>query len=243
MNPELPGVNMYITTCLHGVDLRFTPRCYLCKPWPDDSPVWKVASPGHVHEGEWCAMCVEAGGEARERTLRERGWVDQFDTTTWRCGGPSNRGQSQQYPGRFLLNLRKTYPEMMADDALQMFSGASDFGVTTDFREETGADIIAPFDAIPRPDGSFSAVIADPPYADHWQGQWHGGLPKPKHILREAVRLVRPGGLIGILHIIVIPAYAEFGVTRVALHPVLAGPNNAIRVFNVLRAALEEPTP
>jgi hypothetical protein len=61
MNPELPGVNMYITTCLHGVDLRFTPRCYLCKPWPDDSPVWKVTSPGHVHEGEWCAMCVEHG--------------------------------------------------------------------------------------------------------------------------------------------------------------------------------------
>ena len=165
-----------------------------------------------------------------------------IDTTTWRCGGPSNRGQFQQYPGRFLFNLRKTYPEMMADDALQMFSGASDFGVTTDYREETGADIIAPFDAIPRPDGSFSAVIADPPYADHWQGQWHGGLPKPKHILREAVRLVRPGGLVGILHIIVIPAYAEFGVTRVALHPVLAGPNNAIRVFNVFRAALEEPT-
>jgi len=41
--------------------LRFTPRCYLCKPWPDDSPAWKVTSPGHVHEGEWCAMCVEHG--------------------------------------------------------------------------------------------------------------------------------------------------------------------------------------
>ena len=61
MNPEFPGVNIYITTCRHGVDLRFTPRCYLCKPWPDDSPVWKVTSPGHVHEGEWCALCVEHG--------------------------------------------------------------------------------------------------------------------------------------------------------------------------------------
>ena len=59
-------MNMWMTTCLHGVDLRFTPRCYLCKPWPDDSPVWKVTSPGHVHEGEWCAMCVEHGAyEAR----------------------------------------------------------------------------------------------------------------------------------------------------------------------------------
>ena len=42
----------------------FTPRCYLCKPWPDDSPVWKVASPGHVHDGEWCALCVEHGRAA-----------------------------------------------------------------------------------------------------------------------------------------------------------------------------------
>ena len=26
------GGNLYITTCVHGVDLRFTPRCYLCRP-------------------------------------------------------------------------------------------------------------------------------------------------------------------------------------------------------------------
>jgi hypothetical protein len=124
---------------------------------------------------------------------------------------------------------------MMADDALQMFSGSSDWGVTTDMRAETGADIVAPFDAIPCPDGSFGAVLADPPYADHWQGQWHGDLPRPKHILREASRLVRPGGLIGILHIIVIPAYRELSVWRIGLHPVLAGPNNAIRVLNVFQ--------
>jgi len=37
------------------------------------------------------------------------------------------------------------------------------------------------------------------------------------------------------LHIIVIPAYKELGVERIALHPVLCGPNNAIRVFNVFR--------
>jgi len=27
-----PGVNFYITTCIHGLDLRLVPRCYLCKP-------------------------------------------------------------------------------------------------------------------------------------------------------------------------------------------------------------------
>lgn len=34
--PPLIGVNDFITNCRHGVDLRFVPRCYLCRP---DQPV------------------------------------------------------------------------------------------------------------------------------------------------------------------------------------------------------------
>lgn len=158
-----------------------------------------------------------------------------INTETWLCGPPSSKGQYQQYPSRFIYNVRKTYPSMLSDNTLHMFSGSSSIGVTTDFREETGADIIAPYDALPIDAGAFEAVLADPPYADHWQNQWHGGLPKPKTILREASRVVKSGGLVGILHIIIIPAYKEFGVERIALHPILAGPNNAIRVFNVFR--------
>lgn len=158
-----------------------------------------------------------------------------MDTTTWLCGGPPANGQYQRYPGRFLFNVKRTYPELMQPNVLHMFSGSSEIGVTTDIRPETGADIVAPFDAIPCPDNSFSGTLADPPYADHWQGQWHGSLPKPKHILKEAVRLTQTGGLVAILHIIIIPAYRELGVERVALHPVLTGPNNAIRVLNVFR--------
>lgn len=158
-----------------------------------------------------------------------------IDVTTWKCGPPTTHGQFQQYPSRFIYNVRKNYPEMLSANALHMFSGASDLGITTDFRGETNATIIAPYDAIPRPDDSFDAIIADPPYADAYQGTWGGVLPKPKTILKEAARLVKPGGLIGILHIIIIPAYKELGVTRIALHPILAGPNNAIRVFNVFR--------
>lgn len=158
-----------------------------------------------------------------------------MNTDTWLCGPPPARGQFQRYPGRFLYNVKRTYPELMRANVLHMFSGSSEHGVTTDLRPETGADIVAPFDAIPRDSESFSGVLADPPYADHWQGQWHGDLPKPKHILREAVRLTQVGGLIAILHVIIIPAYRELGVERVALHPVLTGPNNAIRVLNVFR--------
>ncbi len=163
-----------------------------------------------------------------------------MDIDTWLCGPPPATGQRQRYPARFIEHLRRAYPLFLTVGSLHMFAGSSEYGTTTDMREETDADIIAPFDQIPRPDSSFVAVLADPPYADHYQGEWGGDLPKPKHILREAARLVEPGGLIGILHIIVVPAYEELRVTRVALHPILAGPNNAIRVFNVLRKFDEE---
>jgi len=159
----------------------------------------------------------------------------KLDTTTWLCGPPSAKGQFQQYPSRFMYNLKKIYPEVIDENTLHMFSGSSEFGITTDFRPETGADIISPFDCLPVSDSTYSCVLADPPYADHWQGQWHGELPKPKRVLKEAARVVKSGGLIGILHIIIIPAYKEFGVERIALHPILTGPNNAIRVFNVFR--------
>ena len=155
---------------------------------------------------------------------------------TWPCGSPPASGQRQRYPGRFEFFLRKWYPEFLDPRVLHMFSGSCEWGTSTDKREETGADIVASFDAIPREhEGKFSAVLADPPYADHYQGEWGGELPKPKHILREACWLVEPGGLVGILHIIIIPAYKEYGVERVGIHPILAGPNNAIRCFNVFR--------
>ncbi|KKN52671.1 hypothetical protein LCGC14_0610040 [marine sediment metagenome] len=119
-----------------------------------------------------------------------------------------------------------------------MFSGTMDWGDTTDFRPETGANIVAPYDNLPIEDNTYDVVLADPPYNKGFSNEWtthNKDLPKPKWILMEAARVVKEGGIIAILHIIVIPAYKVAGVERIALHPVLAGPNNAIRVLNVFR--------
>ena len=33
-----PGANLYITHCIHGLDLRLYPRCYLCRPLKTEDP-------------------------------------------------------------------------------------------------------------------------------------------------------------------------------------------------------------
>jgi hypothetical protein len=175
-------------------------------------------------------LCKGCGENGRHFTK-----IGRVDYTPWLCGSPPQTGQKQQYPGRFLHNLQKWYP-WEGKKVLSMFSGATDIGTTTDIREETGADYVCPFDKIPLPDGSFDMILADPPYTTGFGFEWTKhmkDIPKPKHILGEAARLVKVGGLILILHIQMIPAYKVFKVKRVGMHPIFCGTNNVIRLLNV----------
>lgn len=160
----------------------------------------------------------------------------------WRSGPPPATGQRQRYPGRFWFNFKKQYP---VDDKkiLHMFSGSMDWGDTTDFNPESNAQIIAPYDSLPIADNTYDMVIADPPYNKGFSSEWtkHApSLPKPKRILLEAARVTKVGGIIAILHVIVIPAYKVANVERIGLHGILCGPNNAIRVLNVFRKVKKE---
>ena len=157
-----------------------------------------------------------------------------LDTSTWLCGPPVSTGQKQQFPARFEYNLQRTY---LIDDpkTLVLFSGACSWGETTDIRPETGATYVCPYDELPNGIGPYDVVLADPPYNAGFAKEWEADLPRPKRIARSACSVLRVGGLFLLLHIIVLPAYKDLGLKRVALHPVLCGPNNAIRVLNVLR--------
>ena len=166
-----------------------------------------------------------------------------MNTETWLCGPPPAKGQKQRYPSRFWFNFKKRYP-IEDKKILHMFSGSVDWGDTTDMRSETGAKFVCPYDDLLTliPSNEYDMVIADPPYTCGFANEWithPKDLPKPKLILREATKVVKAGGLIFILHVIIVPAYKEFGVTRLALHPILCGPNNAIRVLNVFRKNME----
>lgn len=157
-----------------------------------------------------------------------------IDTTTWLCGPPPAKGQMQRYPTRFIYNLKKKYP-IEGKKVLTLFSGSSDIGDTVDIRPETKASHIGSYDNLPFENETYDMVIADPPYNELYAKEWKKDLPKPKKILLESARVTKPNGLILILHCIIVPAYAEAKVKRIAIHPILCGPNNAIRCLSVFK--------
>jgi len=159
-----------------------------------------------------------------------------IDMTVWKCTNPPKAGvQKQSFPTRFLSNLEKHY-NYKNKNVLWMFSGGiKECGTTTDIREETGADIVAPYDNLPIKDETYEIVVADPPYNSLYAKEWKSDLPKVKRILFEASRVTKVGGLVILLHILVAPEYVNSGsrLKRRAIHPVLCGVNNAIRCVSV----------
>jgi SAM-dependent methyltransferase len=107
-----------------------------------------------------------------------------------------------QYPVGF---IEKMLPWLQCDRRriLHVCSGAlpRGEGIRVDIRADARPDIIADGRALPFADGSIEAVCLDPPYTKHYAAELYGvDYPRPKHLLAEAARVVRPGGRIGFLH-------------------------------------------
>ena len=163
----------------------------------------------------------------------------EVDMTIWKCTNPLKSGQNQAFPQRFLLNLERQYPTNNKK-VLWLFSGGikpSQNQDTCDIRKETKPTFCCSFDKIPKSqNGKYDMVIADPPYNALYAKEWKNDLPKPKHIIKEAHRLLKGGGILLLFHIVITPTYRKnFGFERIGLHPVLCGLGNAIRVVNVFK--------
>ncbi len=101
-----------------------------------------------------------------------------------------------------------------------------------DIRPGAAPDVIADARRLPFPDKSFRAVMIDPPYSvEYAEGLYEGEYPRPKHLLEEAARVLKPCGRMGLLHFFV--ANPPPGCRIEQIRGITTGGNFRIRAFMV----------
>lgn len=139
------------------------------------------------------------------------------------------------YPKRF---MEWAHREMECDDpggVLHLCSGSVRIGVTVDIRAEVNPQIVADARQVPLPDESFNWIMIDPPYSETYANNLYGTgttYPKPGELLKEAARLCRTGGLIGLLHFIVPVTRRPLKIRKV--YGITTGNGTAIRAWTLL---------
>lgn len=148
--------------------------------------------------------------------------------------GPAPGAVWGSYPHGFLEWALKQL-RCSSAEVLHVCSGSlalSTPGVRVDLRLAARPSVLADGRALPFPSGHFAGALLDPPYSVEYAEDLYGtDYPRPAHLLAEASRVVRPGGLLGILHFLV-PAVPP-GCRFVAVKGVTTGLGYRIRAFTI----------
>ena len=107
------------------------------------------------------------------------------------------------YPLRFMQRAYEWLNVTDPDKVLHLCSGSVNRGITVDVRAETNPTVVADARNTPFADESFEWIMIDPPYSEEYAKNLYGTeehYPKPGQLMKEACRLLVPGGRVGLLH-------------------------------------------
>lgn len=141
-----------------------------------------------------------------------------------------------RFPRGWLRHVLKSrlLGDVKRDEILHVCSGtlATSERWTVDIRVEARPTVVADGRQLPFRDGAFKAVLLDPPYTEEYARNLYGlKYPRASHLLREAARVTKPDGRIGILHIFV--PFAPPGCSLVDVYGVTTGVGYRMRAFTV----------
>jgi len=143
------------------------------------------------------------------------------------------------YPKGFIewaLQHMNAQPEQI----LHLCSGSVKTGTTIDIRPQTNPHIVADCRQTPFPDETFTHILADPPYSQEYANNLYNTAnhyPTPYQIIKEASRILKPGGLIGLLHT-QIPVIRK-PMKILSIHGITLGCGYHIRAWTLLE---KQPT-
>lgn len=166
------------------------------------------------------------------RLLQDAGWIHGV----WYCGTSWRR-----------TRLHGAYPPGFLDRALSLWPGLKVLhcpsgtvtgpGVTVDRVQDEVRQpmILADAGRLPFKDGSFGVVLADPPYSAG-DSRKYGCAPFPiDRFMREAHRVLQPGGYLGMLHVSY-PQCRRADWDLRGLIAVVTGFRRATRMFSIFRS-------
>ena len=114
---------------------------------------------------------------------------------------------ANKYPGCYPLHFERRLSEILeTDDYVHFFSGMATSGFRIDINKDTNPDLVADVHSVSLKDCSFEGGMADPPYTPEFaKDLYDTEYPKWGTWTKELVRLVKPGGRIGVMHNYIVP--------------------------------------
>lgn len=162
-----------------------------------------------------------------------RGHPIMFGFDTAQDFGPFPDGGG--YPIHFLNKAYDTLGVTNPDQVLHLCSGSMKRGITVDIRAETNPTIVADARHTPLDDNTFDWIMIDPPYSKEYAKNLYGTeavYPTNGELLREATRLLKPNGRVGLLHFQV-PMFRK-PLKLISVYGITTGLGYNIRAWTVL---------